>query len=183
MSRANLYGQDADGNWVPMRVSATGSLLGGGNGGGIPSGQPLVLAPWSYAAASGGITNTSDVTLVAAAGAGKSNYLTSMQVASTNATATEVVVKDGSTVIWRAKFGASMTAPVNIVFERPLISSNNAALNAACITTGTVTYINAQGYQDSSIAVLNADQTSAIEIFDQAGAQVFDAASSPVYMA
>ena len=180
--QANLYAQDANGVWTPVRVSETGGLVGGSSGGsGLPAGQSSALAPWSYAAASGGITDTADVTLIAAPGAGMSNYLTSIQVMNSSATATEVVVKSSSTVLWRARIGASMTAPVSINFLRPLIGANNTALTVACITNATVTYVNAQGYTDASIAVLNAERTAANEIFDQAGAQVFDQAGNPVY--
>ena len=102
---------------------------------------------WVYAAASGGITNTHDVALVAAQGAGIKNYLTSLSVANANATASEIVIKDGaSTVIWRMYLAAN--APIqSIRFGTPLQSSANTALNVACITTGTQTYISAQGYK------------------------------------
>ena len=101
---------------------------------------------WQYAAASGGITNTTDAVLVAAAGASIKNYLTGLSLANANATATEVVVKDGSTVIWRMYLAAN--APIqSIKFVTPLQSTANAALNVACITTGSQTYINAQGYK------------------------------------
>lgn len=101
---------------------------------------------WQYAAASGGITNTSDVVLQAAAGSGIKNYLTGLSIANANATATEVVVKDGSTVIWRMYLAAN--APIqSIKFVTHLQSTANAALNVACITTGSQTYVNAQGYK------------------------------------
>ena len=101
---------------------------------------------WQYAAASGGITNTSDVVLAVAQGANIKNYLTGLSIANANATASEVVVKDGSTVIWRMYLAAN--APIqNIKFITPLQSTANTALNVACITTGTQTYINAQGYK------------------------------------
>lgn len=101
---------------------------------------------WQYAAASGGITNTSDVVLAVAQGANIKNYLTGLSIANANATATEVVVKDGSTVIWRMYLAAN--APIqSIKFVTPLQSTANTALNVACITTGTQTYVNAQGYK------------------------------------
>ena len=101
---------------------------------------------WQYAAASGGITNTSDNVLTAAAGSGIKNYLTGLSVANASATATEVVVKDGSIVIWRMYLAAN--APIqSIKFITPLQSTANTALNVACITTGTQTYVNAQGYK------------------------------------
>ena len=102
---------------------------------------------WQYAAASGGIVNTADNVLIAAAGAGIKNYLTGLSVANANATASEIVIKDGaSTVIWRMYLAAN--APIkSIIFSTPLQSTANTALNVACITTGTQTYINAQGYK------------------------------------
>jgi len=102
---------------------------------------------WQYAAASGGIVDKTDNVLVAAAGANIKNYLTGLSIANASATATEVVVKDGaSTVIWRMYLAAN--APIqSIKFVTPLQSSANTALNVACITTGTQTYINAQGYK------------------------------------
>jgi len=102
---------------------------------------------WQYAAESGGIVNTADNVLIAAAGANIKNYLTDLSVANANATASEIVIKDGaSTVIWRMYLAAN--APIqSIRFSTPLQSTANTALNVACITTGTKTYINAQGYK------------------------------------
>ena len=102
---------------------------------------------WQYAAASGGIVDKTDNVLVAAAGANIKNYLTGLSVANANATASEIVIKDGAlTVIWRMYLAAN--APIqSIKFVTPLQSSANTALNVACITTGTQTYINAQGYK------------------------------------
>jgi hypothetical protein len=101
---------------------------------------------WQYAAESGGITDTADNVLIAAAGAGIKNYLTGLSVANANATVSEVVIKDGATVIWRMYLDAN--APIqSIEFVTPLQSSANTALKVACIKTGTRTYINAQGYK------------------------------------
>lgn len=97
-------------------------------------------------ASTGAITNTTDVAIAAAAGAGLRRYATAVQVQNTNATATEVVLKDGSTVIWRVYLPASMTAPVGIPFPSPLKTTANTALNFACITTGASVYVNVQGY-------------------------------------
>lgn len=106
---------------------------------------------WKYAALTGGITDTADVVLHAAAGANLYNTLDSLQYVNKNAsTSTEIVVKDGSTVIWRgwAPATIALVTPLQMVpvtFDPPLQSSANTALNFACITTGTATYINAQG--------------------------------------
>ena len=182
MAQANLYGQDPNGNWVPFRVGETGQPVGLGSSGGLPTAQPDQVLPWSYAAASGGITDTADVSLAAAAGVGKSNYLTSLQVQNVSITPTELVVKSGaSTVLWRGRIGTSMLVPAQIDFGRPLISANNEALTVACITTSTQTYVNAQGYKDASLAGLQASVTAEIELFDDAGNQVFDDAGAPLY--
>jgi hypothetical protein len=101
---------------------------------------------WQYAAENGGITDTANVELVAAAGAGIKNYLTGLSVGNANATASEIVIKDGATVIWRMYLAAN--APIqSINFVTPLQSTANTKLNAACIMPGTRTYINAQGYK------------------------------------
>ena len=101
---------------------------------------------WSYVSAAGGIVNTTDVPLAGAAGAGLRRYITSMQLKNINATATEVVLKDGSTIIWRGHVSASMTTSEEVVFNNPLKTSANAALNVACITTAAAVYVNAQGF-------------------------------------
>jgi hypothetical protein len=101
---------------------------------------------WSYAALSGGVTNTTDVVLAAAAGAGLRRYVTSIQLKNANAVATEVVLKDGSTIIWRGHLSASMGGSEEIIFSDPLKTTANAALNFACITTGALVYVNAQGH-------------------------------------
>lgn len=115
----------------------------------LPAGQYT----WQYAAASGGITDTNDVTLAAAPAAGLRNYLTHLDIINTDATVgTEVVVKDGSTVLWRGFAPASLAAVsqpsiVSIVFPTPIRQPTTAtALTAACVTTSSQTYINAQGY-------------------------------------
>ena len=109
---------------------------------------------WQYAAASGGITNTTTaVGLAAGAGSGIRNYITSLQVSSdTLGTATEVVIRDGvgGAVLWRAKIGTAGTVGIqNIRFHPPLRGSSNTLLEAACVTatgTGSI-YLNAQGYK------------------------------------
>jgi hypothetical protein len=102
---------------------------------------------WQYAGVTGGVTNTADVTIsVASTAAGARNYLSALQVKNTSAVASEIVVKDGSTVIWRGHLSASMTAIQTVNFLPALRTSANAALNVAMVTTGTATTISAQGY-------------------------------------
>lgn len=102
-------------------------------------------ADWSFASPAGGVVNTTDVVLAAAAGGSLRRYITSMQISNANATATEVVLKDGSTIIWRGHLPANAPGR-DIEFATPLKTSGNAALNFACITTGAQVYVSAQGY-------------------------------------
>ena len=110
-------------------------------------------ANWIYAAASGGIADTADVTLAASPGAGMRNYLCALQIINTDATVpTEVVIKDGSTVLWRGfaphtVAAVTQVSMVSIVFTVAIRQPSTAtALTAACITNSSQTYINAQGY-------------------------------------
>lgn len=107
---------------------------------------------WKYAAASGGIVNTTTgVTLAAAGGTGLSVYITSMQLRSETLTnATEIALRDGAggTVLWRSKINSSGTDLVNVTFENPIKGTANTLLEFATLTasgTGAV-YVNAQGY-------------------------------------
>jgi len=105
---------------------------------------------WSFASAAGGIINTSDNVLIAAAGAGIRNYLTGITIQNASATiSTEVVIKDGATIIWRGFVGTSalLNSAVGVSFPSPLKTTANTALNVACITTAAAVYVNAQGYQ------------------------------------
>jgi hypothetical protein len=101
---------------------------------------------WSHAGAAGGITGTADVVLAAAAGAGLRRYLTSLQLKNAGTVATEVVVRDGASVIWRGHLGAAMGATDTHVFADPLRSSPNAALTIACLTAGAQVHADAQGF-------------------------------------
>lgn len=101
---------------------------------------------WSFACTAP-VANTTDVVLKAAGAAGIRNYLTGLQVKNTNAVATEIVLKDGSTVIWRGHVNATMNQTEDIQFPSPLKGTAATALNFACITTGANVYVNAQGYQ------------------------------------
>lgn len=113
--------------------------------------KPYAIATndWSYAAIAGGIVNTTDVVVKAAAGAGIRNYVSA--ISCTNAAAavaTEMVLKDGATVIWRGYLGlvAQAAGELNVTFPNPLKSTANTALNLAAITTAAQVYCNLQGY-------------------------------------
>ncbi len=107
---------------------------------------------WVYAAASGGIANTTTaVTIKAAAGANIRNYITSFQIQAEALTnATEVAIRDGAggTVLWRIKVPTTGLPLLNVDFADPLKSTANTLLEVVTLTasgTGAV-YVNAQGY-------------------------------------
>ena len=100
---------------------------------------------WMYTAAAGGITNTTDVVVKAAAGTTILNYITAFTLQNPSAVATEFVIKNGTTIIKRYHCPANM--PLTHVFlGTPIKTSANAAFNVACITTGAAVYFNCEGY-------------------------------------
>jgi hypothetical protein len=101
---------------------------------------------WQYAALTGGIVNTADVAVRVAQATGIRNYVTALQVRNTSAVATEFVIKEGATAIWRTQLPAAMTDSQCIVFPTPLKGATATAINVACITTGAAVYANLQGY-------------------------------------
>lgn len=105
--------------------------------------QQIPGLTWQYAAASGGITDTSNV-MVQSPIIGSRMYIKSVDVVNKSATGTEVVLKDGSTVIWRTNLGQN--EGISRTFSPPLRTAASGTVNAACITTGAQVYINAQGY-------------------------------------
>lgn len=100
-------------------------------------------AHWRF---SGTLTTTADSVLKSAAGSGLFNTLTDLILQNTNATATIVNIKDGSTVISQVSLPANMTLPIVINFNTALLSSINAALNIAAATTGANVLVTASGY-------------------------------------
>lgn len=136
-------------NFNPTAVSATGDvadIMVDMIGRQVTLPYAIPESTWQYAAASGGITNTTDVAAKAAAAAGVRNYITNISLKNANAVATEFVVKDGATVIYRTHLPASMSAPEIVRFPVPLRGTAATAVNVACITTGAQVYCNIQGY-------------------------------------
>ena len=168
-SAASVWGQaqqgsSVSGNPVTIGVEArTSNKIGVGNGQvvrpiGTVDGKMIIRQhsipenEWSYAAASGGILNTTTaVTIKAAASTPYRNYLTSIQVqAEALANATELAVRDGAggTVLWRIKIPTAGLDLKQIDFADPLKSSSATLLEVVTLTasgTGAV-YFNAQGY-------------------------------------
>jgi len=95
----------------------------------------------------GTLTTIADGVAKTAGTAGIRNYVNGIQFQNTNATATQIVIKDGSTVIWAGMATASMNLPATVTFDQPLRGTSATALNIACLTTGASVLINVQGYQ------------------------------------
>lgn len=136
-------------NVAPSPVSATGDisdLYTTMVGALIQKPYAIPEADWSYSGASA-ITTAVSVALKAAGAAGMRNYATGMQIQNTGATATEVQVLDGATVIWRGFLPANMLAIADINFMTPLRGTAATAMNFNVVTAGANVYVNAQGYQ------------------------------------
>lgn len=108
---------------------------------------------WSYAAATGGIANTTTaVTIKASAGTGKRNYITGCTVGhDTLGAATEFAIRDGAagTVLFRRKLQTTAQEAIPIDFRTPLRGSAATLLEVVTLTavTGGV-FVNCQGYTD-----------------------------------
>lgn len=106
---------------------------------------------WNYAAASGGLVNTTGVTAKAAAGAGVRNYITSIQVINGHATqGTDLQIRDGAagTVLWRG-WAQAAGGGASVKCDPPLRGSANTLVEIACGTTGAAVYVNLQGFTAS----------------------------------
>lgn len=105
---------------------------------------------WTYAAASGGIVNTTTAVTLVGATASMRNYITACQI-STDAlgAATELAWRDGAggTVLARIKLGTAALVLEPVVFPTPLKTTANTLLEVVTLTavTGGV-YVNCQGY-------------------------------------
>jgi hypothetical protein len=134
-SNANIAAMSAAGDLVAQLMTMIGAAVN----------KPFSLpeADWTY---TGTLTTTADTAMQAAGGAGIKRYLTAIQVQNTNAVATTLIIKDGTTAKHTISLPASMTLPIDIEFPTPIQTTANAALNIACGTAGANVLVNAQGY-------------------------------------
>ena len=107
---------------------------------------------WAYAAAAGGILNTTTaVAFKAAAAAGIRNYITNIQVMSEAlTTATELAIRDGAagTVLWRTKIPTGGLPSTSFTFPTPIRGTAATLLEVVTLTAsgaGAV-YFNAHGF-------------------------------------
>lgn len=131
------------GDAADLQVASSGAVV-------VQANAPPEVT-WQYAApASGTIVNsTVAVAIKAAAAAGVRNYLTAISVETdTLTTASELLILDGATVIWRGKLQVGATR-FALTFPQALRGSAATALNVQTLTaTGAAlgVYVNAQGY-------------------------------------
>jgi hypothetical protein len=126
----------------------------------ITSGRQVIQKPygpgetdWVYAAATGGIVNTTTAVTIKAAGAANiRNYITGIDImAQALGAATEVAIRDGAggAVLWRTYIGAGGQVLTHVAFPTPLKGTAATLLEVVTLTasvTGAV-FFNAQGYQ------------------------------------
>jgi len=126
----------------------------------ITSGRQVIQKPfgpaetdWVYAAATGGITNTTTAVTIKAAGAANiRNYVTGLDImAQALGAATEVAIRDGAggAVLWRTYIGTGGQIMTHVNFPTPLKGTAATLLEVVTLTasvTGAV-FFNAQGYQ------------------------------------
>lgn len=137
-SQVGLTGYIESGAKVAVRTSAPLPVVD----------QPFTVpaSRWQYAGATGGIVNTTAVPIAVAGATGIRNYVAACQFFNSAATASEIEIRDGSTVIWRGYVAASMVAPELVTFPVPLRGTAATAMNVAMGTTATATRVSCQGY-------------------------------------
>lgn len=104
-------------------------------------------SPWYYASPTGGLTDATSHQLTPAVPTQR-NFCSGFQMANKSATASEIVILDGATVIWRGYSPASASKSDSFNFDPPLVSSPGNALNVQMVTTATQTIVSAQGFVD-----------------------------------
>lgn len=134
-SNANIAAMSAAGDLVGMLMTMIGAA--------VVRPYSIPEADWTY---TGTLTTNADTAMQAAGGAGIKRYLTAIQVQNTNAVATTLIIKDGTTARHTISLPASMTLPIDLTFPTPIQTTANAALNIACGTAGANVLVNAQGY-------------------------------------
>lgn len=132
------YTAVATGDTADLITTTTGKLVN------MPFAIPA--RTWQYAGPSGGITDTADDAVKAAGTGAERHYITHIDVINGHATvSTDVQLKDGTTVIHRG-FAQAAGGGYSIDFQVPLRGTAATAVNVACGTTGSATYVNVTGF-------------------------------------
>jgi hypothetical protein len=137
--------------WPYVYNGSTWDRIRGDTNGTVTQPYAIASSRWVYAAASGGIANTTTaVTVAAAGGAAIRNYVTSIQIDhDTLGAVTEIAIRDGAagTVLWRGRLQTAAKEGTVITFPTPLKGTANTLLEVVTLTavTGAV-YVNVQGF-------------------------------------
>lgn len=94
----------------------------------------------------GVLTTTADLAIKTAAGASIRNFVSDFSYQNTSATATGIVIKDGTTVIAQFHAPANMAAPAVVSLQCPLRGTANTAINVAALVTAANVLVNACGH-------------------------------------
>jgi hypothetical protein len=116
--------------------------------------KPYAMPEVDWQATSGitPLATTTSTAVKAAGAAGVRNYMTGLQLYNNgSATATNVSILDGATVIWTGFLPGFTTTdqaiPMEVIFPTPLRGTAATAMNIQCGTTAASVFWNAQGYQ------------------------------------
>jgi hypothetical protein len=115
----------------------------------------LIIIPYSlpenqvYGSNASAITDTTSTSIIAAAGAGIRNYITSIIVTNSHSTVgTLVKITDGSGGTLLAQgYAAAGGGGWSLTLPTPIKTTANTALHAVCGTTGANVYVTAVGYK------------------------------------
>jgi hypothetical protein len=110
--------------------------------------RPLPAHPSDYFDASPTTitSSTSDTSIQASAGTGKRNYMTGIVIRNSSATATGVIIKDGSGGTAKAHIPVPASGGCTIIFNPPLRGSAATAVYAACQDSVASIYITPMGF-------------------------------------
>lgn len=135
----------------PLTGAASSAPVTDVNGNSVS--QPALSASlWAYAAATGGISNTTTaVTVKAAAGASVRNYIEAIHLSwDALTTATEFAIRDGAagTVLWRCKLPSAVAGNVFVKFGTPLKGTANTLVEVVTLTATVAggVFANLQGW-------------------------------------
>lgn len=107
--------------------------------------NPYGAAPGQFFnAVSAAETGTGDRQIVAAGAANVRHYVTDLIIVNRSANASEISIKDGTTVVLRAHVGANSSKEISL--KTPIRGTAATALNFAMTTTATDTIVTALGF-------------------------------------
>ena len=146
-----VAGRGVSADYAAVTTGDTADLLASLLGKMVVLPRALPGETWSYAAAAGGLVNTTGVTARAAGAAGVRNYITSIQVINSHQTiSTEILVRDGAagTVLHRG-WAQAAGGGYAFNFDPPLRGTAATLVEIGEVTTTATAgvLVNLQGYQ------------------------------------